>query len=892
MKLTFSIDYRTNWGESVYLMGNIMELGGNIDAKAIKMAFDGGSRWSVTIALPETTESFTYGYIVRNEQGTARTEWWGQRTFTAVEGVSDYELIDSWQEFPADKPLYSSAFTRGIFSRGNEDCTARNAKGNLVLKINAPYVKRNQVLAVSGSCDSLGNWNPEKAVRLCDCKFPEWQIAVKLKAADVNVEYKFLLLDKETGNIVAWENRDNRVFANKGLKKNEMAIVSGLTFANPQPNWRGAGTAIPVFSLRSADDFGVGDFYDLFKMVDWAALTEQKMLQILPINDTTMTHTWTDSYPYNANSTFALHPMFLRPEAIGTLSDKAKLAEYRRIAEELNALPQIDYERVNNTKMAYVRDLFAEFGEATMATDDYKQFIERNNYWLKPYAAFCVLRDQKGTADFKQWAKYATYEPEMINRFCDDNAADINFNCFCQYHLDKQLRAVRDYAHSKGVVLKGDIPIGISRTSVDAWVSPQLFYMDCQAGAPPDDFSVQGQNWGFPTYNWEEMNKDGFQWWKNRFKKMAEYFDAYRIDHILGFFRIWQIPMKAVHGLLGTFNPALPFSADELRNSYDFWINKDWHTSPYIMDYFLGDFFGEYTEEVKSTFLYPKGDGRYGLQEFVDTQRKVEAYFADKEKNDKNNRIKEALMGLIDEVLFIEDSEQKDMYHPRISAQFTYIYRSLTDYEKWCFDRLYNDFFYHRHNDFWYGKAMWKLPPLINATDMLVCGEDLGMIPDCVASVMNSQKILSLEIQRMPKDPTMEFGDTYRYPYYSVCTTSTHDMPGIRAWWEDNREKTQHFFNNTMHENGAAPYFAEPWICDRIITMHLESPAMLTVLPLQDWLSIDGVLRRENPADEQINVPANPRHYWRYRMHLSLEDLLNAETFNNYLRDKIIASGR
>ena len=129
------------------------------------------------------------------------------------------------------------------------------------------------MLAVSGSCDSLGNWNPEKAVRLCDCKFPEWQIAVKLKAADVNVEYKFLLLDKETGNIVAWENRDNRVFTNKGLKNNEMVIVSGLTFANPQPNWRGAGTAIPVFSLRSADDFGVGDFYDLFKMVDWAALT-------------------------------------------------------------------------------------------------------------------------------------------------------------------------------------------------------------------------------------------------------------------------------------------------------------------------------------------------------------------------------------------------------------------------------------------------------------------------------------------------------------------------------------------------------------------------------------------------------------------------------------------
>ncbi len=893
MKLTFNIDYRTNWGESVYLTGNIKELGDNIESKALIMAFDGNSRWSITITLPETTNAFTYGYIVRNESGTVRTEWGHKRTFTAVSDVADYELADAWQDFPADKPLYSSAFTHGIFYRGDSKCTVKKLSGGmLVLKIYAPYVKRNQVLAVCGNCKTLGNWEPQKAVKLCDCNFPEWSTAIDLKGIKENLEYKILLLDKESGDIIGWENSNNRVLSHEPLKKNEMVIVSGLTFANPQPNWRGAGTAIPVFSLRSNDDFGVGDFYDLFKMVDWAALTEQKMLQILPINDTTMTHTWTDSYPYNANSTFALHPMFLRPEAIGTLSDKDKISEYRKIAEELNALPQIDYERANNTKMAYVRDLFDEFGDSTMASDEYKQFVEHNSYWLKPYAAFCVLRDQKGTADFKQWGKYATYEREIVNRFCDNNSKEINFVCFCQYHLDKQLRAVREYAHSKGVVLKGDIPIGISRTSVDAWVSPQLFYMDCQAGAPPDDFSVQGQNWGFPTYNWEEMNKDGFQWWKNRFKKMAEYFDAYRIDHILGFFRIWQIPMKAVHGLLGTFNPALPYSADELRNSYDFWINKDWHTTPYIMDYFLGDFFGEYTEEVKSTFLYPKGDGRYGLQEFVDTQRKVEAYFSDKEKNDKNSRIKEALMGLIDEVLFIEDDEQKDMYHPRISAQFTYIYRSLSDYEKWCFDRLYNDFFYHRHNDFWYGKAMWKLPPLINATDMLVCGEDLGMIPDCVASVMNSQKILSLEIQRMPKDPTMEFGDTYRYPYYSVCTTSTHDMAGIRAWWEDNREKTQHFFNNVLHENGSAPYFAEPWICDRIITMHLESPAMLTVLPLQDWLSIDGVLRRENPNDEQINVPANPRHYWRYRMHLTLEELLEAETFNTRLRDKIITSGR
>lgn len=892
MKLTFNIDYRTNWGEAVYMSSPLEEMGaGNYD-KALKMRLIGDGSWQVVVEIPDNTPDFEYHYFVRHENGYVKNEWGHAHRFHRGRSSKTYEIYDRWQDQPWDKPFYSTVFTDCVNGRKERDEQLSVKNGILNLSVAAPMVAPNHVLAICGECEALGEWDPSKAIRMNDANFPEWSVNLEFKKLPEIFDYKFLILDKATGDVVAWEGSDNRTFAIRPAQKNEVLIVGGLRFVNSQAPWRGAGVAIPVFSIRSDDDFGVGDFIDIKKMVDWAAATGQRFIQILPINDTTMTHTWTDSYPYNANSTFALHPMFLRPEAIGILSDGTKREEYRRIANELNALAEIDYERVNDTKAAYLKDLFAEFGAETVASEAFKTFVERNEYWLKPYAAFCVLRDAKGTADFRQWGKYASYDVKMINRFCDENRNDVDFIYFQQYHLDKQLREVRDYAHSKGVVLKGDIPIGISRMSVDAWVSPQLFYMDCQAGAPPDDFSVMGQNWGFPTYNWEEMNKDGFQWWKNRFKKMSEYFDAYRIDHILGFFRIWQIPMKAVHGLLGTFNPALPYSADELRNNYDFWINKDWHTTPYIMDYFLGDFFGEYTDEVKNTFLYQKGDGRYGLKEFVDTQRKVEEYFASREKSEKNERVKNALLGLIDDVLFIEDAEQHDMYHPRISAQFTYIYRSLSDYEKWCFDRLYNDFFYHRHNDFWYGKAMCKLPPLINATDMLVCGEDLGMIPDCVASVMQSQKILSLEIQRMPKDPAMEFGDTYRYPYYSVCTTSTHDMPGIRAWWEENRESTQHFYNNVMHENGSAPYFAEPWVCDRIVTMHLESPAMLTILPLQDWLSINGVLRRENPNEEQINVPANPRHYWRYRMHLSLESLLADDVFNTYLRDKIRQSGR
>ena len=727
---------------------------------------------------------------------------------------------------------------------------------------------------------------------LADTYFPTSACVLPLAGLDEKVEFKFLILKKDTRKVVCWEGCDNRNMVVDPATKGENMVVAGMRFVNPKAPWRGAGVAIPVFSLRSEQDFGVGEFLDIKLMVDWAAKTGQRFIQLLPVNDTTMTHTWTDSYPYNANSAFALHPMYLHLPALGRLSDPARQEYYDNLGRELNALPQIDYERVNEGKNAFTRELFAEIGVKEVKTAPFKAFVKENASWLTPYAAFCVLRDRNGSADFTKWGEFATYDQEAVTKFAKENKEDINYVYWIQYHLDKQMREARDYAHAHGVAIKGDIPIGISRTSVDAWLSPRLFNLDCQAGAPPDDFSVLGQNWGLPTYNWEEMNRDGFAWWKARFRKMAEYFDVYRIDHVLGFFRIWQIPMTQLHGLLGLFNPALPFHPDELRNNYDFWLDVDLQTTPYIMDYFLGDFFGEYTDEARERFLVDAGYGRYRLKPEFATQRQVAEYFATQEKNDKNDRLCNALLGLIDQVLFIEDPYEKGKYHPRISAQYTYIYRALTDYERWCFDRLYNDFYYHRHNDFWYGKAMWKLPPIINATDMLTCAEDLGMIPDCVPAVMSALEILTLDIQRMPKDPREEFGNPAHYPYYTVCTTSTHDMGGIRQWWEADHAVTQRYFNQMLHQPGQAPYFAEPWVCENIVKQHLDSPAMLCILPLQDWLSIDGTIRRENPYEEQINEPAINPHYWRYRMHLTLEDLLIEQLYNQRVTAMIAQSGR
>ena len=591
-----------------------------------------------------------------------------------------------------------------------------------------------------------------------------------------------------------------RLHSLKAAEKREEILDSW----SDSPGWKGAGTAIPVFALRSEDDFGVGEFLDLKKMVDWAVLTGQTFLQLLPVNDTTMFGTLDDSYPYNANSTFALHPQFINLPAAGVPVDK----EYLKLQKQLNSFvkdgrPETDYVSVNREKRRLLRKAFDANWKSLSRTKAYRNFLAANREWLIPYSRFCALRDEFGTPDFSQWGEFAVYDEARLERWNKSHRSETDFNCFLQFHLDLQFRQVRDYAHSKGVVLKGDLPIGVSRTSADAWQFPKLFNMDSQAGAPPDAFSADGQNWGFPTYNWEEMAKDGYAWWKARLRKMSEYFDAFRIDHILGFFRIWQIPVPEKSGLAGYFSPALPYSADELRS---------WG---------------------------------YG------------------------NRMDR----------FIEDPHRPGWYHPRIDA------KDLGD--------LYIDFFYRRHNEFWKHNAMGKLSALLGSTNMLACGEDLGMIPACVPEVMQRLNILSLEIQRMPKDPAQTFADPAHYPYGCVCTTSTHDMSPIRAWWEEDRSLSQRFYNEALGCGGAAPYFCEPWVCRRIVEQHLWSPAMLVILPLQDWLSIRPELRyKGNPADERINVPAIPRYHWDYRMHLSLEELLAAKDFNTDVATLVKSSGR
>ena len=654
-----------------------------------------------------------------------------------------------------------------------------------------------------------------------------------------------------------------------------------------------AGTQVPVFSLRTCKSAGIGDFGDLKTMIDFVASTGQKVLQLLPINDTTITHTWTDSYPYSCISVFAIHPQYADLHALPELKDAKARAEAEKTRAELNALDKIDYEKVNDFKINYLRQIFNQEGEKMMKTAEYKAFFQDTELWLVPYAQYSYLRDKNGTADFNQWPDHQVWDEAERKVLADPKTAaykNVAFFYFVQFVLDRQMQEAHEHAKAKGVILKGDIPIGVNRNGCDVWTEPKYFNLNGQAGAPPDDFSANGQNWGFPTYNWFEMLKDGCQWWNRRFQNMARYFDAYRIDHVLGFFRIWEIPVHSVHGLLGQFAPALAMSREEIE-SYGLHFQEDRFTRPFITDWVLDRVFHERAGEVKEKYLDRLDDERYQMKPEVDTQRKVEALFADV-TNEKELWLRDGLYALISDVLFVRDHTNPGVFHPRISAQLDFIYESLYDNDKAAFNRLYNDYFYRRNNQFWYQEAMKKLPKLVQATRMLVCAEDLGMVPDCVPWVMDELKILSLELQSMPKDPSVKFGHLSRNPYRSVCTISSHDMPTLRMWWDENIQRTQEYYNTMLYRQGSAPHPLPGWLASDIISRHLTSPSMLCILSIQDWLATDEALRLPDADAERINIPANPKHYWRYRMHLNIEDLAADKRFVQSITEMISQSGR
>ena len=870
MTLHFSIEYRTEWGQSVEVELSFLSADGKTTRQYILLETDDGVFWKGVFRLKSRSSQFRYTYIITAshqsqsrstaaegedargviEGGRAvlRREWDVVPRLFPVDDNRTYFFLDHWRDRPASSYCYTDAFRISSGIAKKPAVMPALFPRTCLFRIQAPQLQPGERVALLGDQPALGNWDVARALPMMPSSNGEWLLSISGDGLRLPFQYKYIKVGKD--HSVHWEegpNRQSPEHSPKGVEGGGCVVaLSDGELRLPSPRWKVAGLVVPLFSLRSEGSQGVGDFGDLCQICDWAASTGMHAVQLLPIYDTTQNRTPTDSYPYNAISVHALHPIYADLRRL-PLADAEALASFRERWQKLNALPAIDYVEVIKMKEEYLHLLYEEqtassksspaspksspkgkdfpppFREEMGAGFSFREGtgvgfegVGESDSWLLPYQVFCHLRDTYGTARFAQWPKLSAYNQSAVQRYAERHAHEIGYYAFVQNILHQQLSEAAEHARRLRVFLKGDLPIGISPNSVEAWQSPHLFHTDMAAGAPPDDFSATGQNWGFPTYDWERMAADGYQWWKQRLRDMSKYFGAYRIDHILGFFRIWQIPRNSPTALLGQFSPALPMSVAEIES--------------------------------------------YG-------------------------------MPLVPE-LFVPDATRPDLYHPRIGVIGEKVWCSLPKYEQDAFIRLYEDFFFRRHNNFWAEQAMHRLPVLVDATDMLVCGEDLGMVPDCVGPVMQHLGILSLEIQAMPKAYGVRFSRLSDNPYRSVATIFTHDMPTLRLWWKEDAERTRLYYNEVLEHDGPAPDDLPGWLQEEIVAHHLNCPSMLCLISLQDWISMDESLRNPHPEEERINVPANPKHYWRYRMHIPISRLLAADALNDRLRTLIARSGR
>jgi 4-alpha-glucanotransferase len=892
MTINFYIKYHTEFGQNIFLSGNNRFLGDNDASKAMAMQWFNHDYWWITLELPDDYDDpLRYRYIVRDRDGMEIYD--GEESRFVDFSVLDKKTIsvfDTWND--AGNPgnaLFTAPFIKVLLPPVVKIKAELPEKYSHEFRVKAPLLKNGETVCLCGSTASLKNWDVKNPILLSTSN--NWFFTrVLIEENEWPATYKYGIYDVEQQQFVRFEDGENRPLQKSSFETDVVICNDG--FLNIISDlWKGAGVSIPVFSLRSKKSFGAGEFSDIRLLIDWAQKTGLKLIQLLPVNDTIAQHNWHDSYPYAAISAFALHPLYINLEKVAGKNYISLLKPLKKKQKELNDLIVMDYEEVMKCKMAALRELYQLMKDDFHNDVNYFEFFELNRHWLVPYAAFSFLRDQYGTADFNQWPDHKVYDETAIQQLASPGKKHYEAICFyyfVQYHLHLQLKEVSDYAHQQQIVMKGDIPIGIYRYGCDAWVNPSLYNMNEQAGAPPDDFAVKGQNWGFPTYNWDKMKDDNFKWWRLRFDQMSNYFDAFRIDHILGFFRIWSIPMDAVEGILGRFVPAIPVDILEFQEK-NIWFDHDRYCKPFITDQVVQDIFHDDGGRIKELFLDPVFPNQYRLKDFVDTQGKVQKYF----QKQPDAITQQGLFNLISNVILLEEENSNGKkYHFRIGMDNTSSFQNLEYHTQQQLKELYINYFYWRQDDFWKREAMKKLPALKRTTNMLICGEDLGMVPDCVPVVMRLLGILGLEVERMPKQQSVEFFHPKNAPYLSVVTPSTHDMSTIRGWWEENRAVTQRFYNYMLGHYGEAPFFCEGWINREIVLQHLYSPAMWSIFQLSDLLGMDEKIRRQNPAEERINTPSNPDNYWQYRMHMNLESLLKADTFNDDLLKYMHESAR
>lgn len=912
VNLHFRVSYHTDFGRNLLVCGGIPELG-NWD-KPVPLTYTGhNDEWDLTISipLPKTNTTIKYKYLIDDQ---SRREWEPEKdhvlNLAPASAPFNLEIVDTyrWQDHVQD--AYSrSAFVDAVHHRDTVKkvnyIEAPSTSFEVYFSCVVPHIRSDQKLIVCGSCPELGSWDASKGLEMRDNEYPFFSASCAFSRSSLPFEYKYAIVKSD--GYVMWDINENFKVAPLQDKDDSVKTILCLNqyFINPDKAlYHGFGIYAPLFSLRSSDSCGIGQYSDIKKLVDVCNKMGASLIQLLPINDTTDKGDWADSYPYRQVSCFALHPIYINLLEI-TPNLPAKLKEeIKEFSAQQEKQKYLDYPAVHAFKVEKLKQIY-QLVKSTLPTDaNYAAFKKANASWLYTYSLYCHFRDKYGTSDFHKWPEYSKVSEEEIESLSEKYAKELDYCNWVQYICDLQFRDSRNYAAEHHVALKGDLPIGVYLNSVECWAYPENFRLNMCAGAPPDAFSDQGQNWGFPTYAWDFMEKDHYRWWRLRLQRMGTLFHALRVDHILGFFRIWEIPRETcIGGMLGHFFPCHAAPKGELQ-SKGLW-DIDRYLRPYIRWHLLAQKFGGEAEWASKTFFNAHGtdpaDDWYDFKEEYNSERKIDEAVNKMFKGDegKIHHYKKCLLQLIDNVLMVPDPGLPDIYHPRTEITMEHIeptpngpkefgspsWLELAEPQRTIIKEFYTDFTYKRQNGLWVSKAKPKLNLLKTSTNMLICAEDLGQLTDGIIQAIKDEALLSLRVQRMSKDPKKTFDEAKEFSYLSVCCPSTHDCSSIRGWWEENTKVIDDFWYNQLLRHDNPWRTCEPWISETILKQHLFSDSMWAIFLLQDVTGITQHLRRQSPQEEQINIPADPHHHWNYRYPYTLEELAKDEGFTGKVYD-------
>lgn len=659
------------------------------------------------------------------------------------------------------------------------------------------------------------------------------------------------------------------------------------------------GVAVPLGALYTKDNPVIGEFPDLKPFADYCQAAGISIIQLLPVNDT-----GTQSSPYSGLSAFALHPIYIRLKDVPGFDELYKNDEKFKKAYDVFVANQkytlrYNYDAILNTKTALLKMLYdsTDEGKTGDAGEALSKWIKANS-WVKDYAVYKNLKWNYMQASWKSWLE------SDRNKTKEEISALWNKKAFKKEHLfyawtqmvaDAQFRDAVDYVKAAGLMLKGDMPILMNEDSCDAWAYPEVFNQELRAGAPADGDNPNGQNWGFPTYNWKNLKDDDYSWWKARLTNASKYYDAYRLDHILGFFRIWAIPEADLNALNGHTEPYAFIKRSEL---YDLGFNDDrirWLSQPHIPTGVIEDITWNHDKAHQILAIFcDKIDGEelWRFSPALKGNKAIEeADLTELCAPEAIGRVKKVLEDYWSNRTLIEIAKNK--FVPLWTYGKSTSWGTLNDQEKGALLNCFNEL-NEKNEKLWKKQADEIFAAITKSVKMIPCGEDLGVNIECVPKTMDAHKILGLRVVRWcrkwsePGQPYVPFSE---YTPLSVTTTSVHDSSTVRQWWDEEKDSVRAFVSANPEAFGikenelmdmtqaisAQPFNAQ--VAQSILKASAAAASVWFIPPLQDFLYMDEKLWLDKAADERINVPGTVTEFnWTYRLPVSLEELSeNAE---------------